>query len=243
MAEKITKPTSNTRYSDPIQKVRKNNPFFPATQIPKLLTILCDKDRYIAQMSTLSQALNHGLVLEKVHRVIKFKQEAWSKKYINHNTKLRTDGKNEFEKELFKLMNNAVFGEMTENGREHRDIKLAVTEEPRKKLTSEPNLVTSTVFSENLEATEMRKASVLMNKPNAVGEAILDKSKELMYTFWYDLIKPMYGEKAQLCYMDTDSFVILIQTEDFFKILLIYLMNGLIPVNTIQMIIDHCLQV
>ena len=64
-----------------------------------------------------------------------------------------------------------------------------------------------------------------------------------MYTFWYDLIKPMYGEKAQLCYMDTDSFVILIQTEDFFKILLIYLMNGLIPVNRIQMIIDHCLQV
>ena len=79
LAEKRIKPTSNTRYSDPIQKARKNNPFFLATQIPKLLTILCDKDRYIAQMSTLSQALNHGLVLEKVHRVIKFKQEAWSK--------------------------------------------------------------------------------------------------------------------------------------------------------------------
>ena len=110
---------------------------------------------------------------------------------------------------------------MIQNVREHRDIKLVVTEERRKKLTSEPNLVTSTVFSENLEATEVRKTSILMNKPNAVGQAILDKSKELMYTFWYDLIKPMYGEKAQLCYMDTDSFVILIQTEDFFKILLI----------------------
>ena len=165
------------------------------------------------------------------------------KKQINHNTKLRTDVKNEFEKEFFKLINNAVFGRMIQNVREHRDIKLVVTEERRKKLTSEPNLVTSTVFSENLEATEVRKTSILMNKPNAVGQAILDKSKELMYTFWYDLIKPMYGEKAPLCYMHADSFVILIQTEDFFKILLIQLMNGLILVNTIQMVTDHCLQV
>ena len=81
-------------------------------------------------------------------------------------------------------MNNSVFEKMMENVREHRDIKLVVTEKKRKKLTSEPNFLTSIIFSENLEAIEMRKTSVLKNKPIAVGQAILDKSKELMYEFW-----------------------------------------------------------
>ena len=72
---------------------------------------------------------------------------------------------------------------MIENVREHRDIKLVVTEKKRKKLTSQPNFLTSIIFSENLEAIKMRKTSVLMNEPIAVGQAILDKSKELMYEF------------------------------------------------------------
>ena len=99
------------------------------------------------------------------------------------NTKLRGDAKNEFEKDFFKLMNNSVFGKMIENVREHRDIKLVVTKARRKKLTSQTNFVSSTIFSEDLEAIEMRKTTVLMNKPIAVGQCILDKSKELMYTF------------------------------------------------------------
>ena len=81
-------------------------------------------------------------------------------------------------------MNNSIFEKMIENVREHRDIKLVVTEKKRKKLTSQPNFLTSIIFSENLEAIEMRKTSVLKNKPIAVGQAILDKSKELMYEFW-----------------------------------------------------------
>ena len=81
-------------------------------------------------------------------------------------------------------MNNSVFEKMMENVREHRDIKLVVTEKKRKKLTSRPNFLTSIILSENLEAIEMRKISVLMNEPIAVGQAILDKSKELMYEFW-----------------------------------------------------------
>ena len=86
------------------------------------------------------------------------------------NTKLTGDAKSKFKKDFFKLINNAVFGKMIENVREHRDIKLVVTEARRKKLTSQPNFVSSTIFSEDFEAIEMRKTTILMNKPIAVGQ-------------------------------------------------------------------------
>ena len=132
------------------------------------------------------------------------------------NTKLRTEAKNEFEKDFFKLMNNSVFGKTMENVRKHRDIKLVKTEERRNKLVSEPNYHTKH-FSENLLAIEMKKTKVKMNIPVYLGMSILDISKTLMYEFWYEYIKPNYKEKAKLCYMDTDSFVVKIFTEDFFE--------------------------
>ena len=104
-------------------------------------------------------------------------------------------------------MNNAVFGKMIKNVRNHRDIKLIVTEEKRKKLVSEPNYESCKVFSEELMTIEMRKTSVLMNKPTPVGQAILDISKTLVYSFYYDY----------LCYIDTNNFILYIETEDFFK--------------------------
>ena len=64
---------------------------------------------------------------------------------------------------------------------------------------------------------EMRKVKVRINKPIYLGQAILDISKTLMYEFWYDYIKPKYGDKAGPCYTDTDSFIMHIKTEDFFK--------------------------
>ena len=133
------------------------------------------------------------------------------------NTKLRTEAKNDFEKDFFKLMNNAVFGKIMENVRKHRDIKLVTTDEKRNKLVSEPNYHTTKQFSENLLAIEMKKTKVKMNKPVYLGMSILDISKTLMYEFWYDYIKPKYQDRAKLCYMDTDSFVIHIKTEDFYE--------------------------
>ena len=133
------------------------------------------------------------------------------------NTKLRTEGKNEFEKDFFKLINNSVFGKTMENMSNHRDIKLVTINERRNKLVSEPNYHTSKQFSENLLAIEMKKTKVKMNKPVYLGQAIFDISKTLMNEFWYDYIKPKYQGKAKLCYMDTDSFIIHIKTEDFYK--------------------------
>ena len=97
------------------------------------------------------------------------------------NTELRKVAKNDFEKNFFKLMNNAVFGKMIENVRKRREIKLIVTEERRKKLVSEPNYESCTSFSDHLTAIEMRKMRIYMDKPILVGQAILDKSKDLMY--------------------------------------------------------------
>ena len=104
-----------------------------------------------------------------------------------------------------------------ENVRKHRDIKLVTTDKRRNQLVSEPNYHTTKYFSENLLAIEMKKTKVKMNKPVYLGMSILDISKMLMYEFWYDYIKPKYKDKAKLCYMDTDSFVIHIETEDFYE--------------------------
>ena len=132
------------------------------------------------------------------------------------NIDLRKDAKNEFQKDFFKLMNNSMFGKTMENVRNHRDIKLVTTNAKRRKYASEPNFMTSKCFSEDLMAIEMRKTKLMMNKPVYLGQAILDISKTLMYEFYYDYIKPKYGDKVKLCYMDTDSFILHIQTEDFY---------------------------
>ena len=132
------------------------------------------------------------------------------------NTKLRTEAKNDFEKDFFKLMNNSVFGKTMENVRNHRDIKLVTTDKRRSILASEPNYHSSKRISKDLMIMEMKKVEVKMNKPIYLGQAILDISKTLMYKFWYDYIKPKYEDRAKLCYTDTDSFIIHIITEDFF---------------------------
>ena len=99
-----------------------------------------------------------------MHRVIQFNQKAWLKPYIDMNTELRKEAKNDFEKDFFKLMNNAVFGKTMENVRKHRDIKLVTTDKRRNQLVSEPNYHTTKYFSENLIAIEMKKRKVKMNK-------------------------------------------------------------------------------
>ena len=183
----------------------------------KLVCNLFNKKKYVVHLNSFKQVLNHGLKLKKTHSVIEFNQKEWLKPYIDMNTKLRKDAKNDFEKDLFKLMNNSVFGKTMENIRKHRDIKLVTTDRKRSKLVSEPNYHTINLISEDLSIIEMKKTKVKMNKPIYLGLSILEISKILMYEFWYDYMKPKYNDNVKLCYMDTDSFIVNIKTNDFYE--------------------------
>ena len=104
-----------------------------------------------------------------------------------------------------------------ENIRKRRDIKLVTTDKKRNKLVSQPNYHTINYISEDLSIIEMNKTKVKMNKPIYLGLSILDISKILMYEFWYNYIKAKYNDKVKLCYMDMDSFIMSIKTNDFYK--------------------------
>ena len=156
----------------------------------KLVANLYDKTEHSIHMGNSKQALNHWLILKKVHRVIKFNQNAWLTPYIDMNTELREKAKNIFEKDFFKLMNNAVFRKSVENVRKHTNIKLVTTEGRRNCLISEPKNYPTKVFTEDLLAIEMKKTKILMNKPVYLGLSILDLSKTVTYEFWYDYVKP-----------------------------------------------------
>ena len=165
----------------------------------------------------MKQAIDHGLVLEKIHRVIEFKQSAWFREYIDFNTRLRTAAKNDFEKDFYKLMNNSVFGKTMENIRKHRNIKLVNNEKEYLKNVMKPNFKSGTLLGPDLMGCEMGKIKVVMNKPVYLGQAILDLSKTIMYEFHYNYMIPKYGDRLKLCYMDTDSLIYSIKTEDFYS--------------------------
>ena len=211
----------DVHYPNELQNLHSDLPFLPERIVinntKKLVFNLNDKKNYVVHINVLKQALDHGLKLRKVHRVIEFDQEAWLKEYIDVNTELRKKATNDFEKDFFKLMNNAVFGKTMENVRKHRDIKLVKTDKKRNKLVSEPNFHTVKLIDNNLAIIEMRKVKVKMNKPIYLGLSILDISKITMHEFWYDYVKIKYEDKARLCYMDRDRFVVNIKTKDFYK--------------------------
>ena len=208
-------------YPSKLQNLHSDLPFLPERMVinntKKLVCNLNDKKNSIVHINVLKQALDHGLKLKKVYRVIEFEQEAWLKEYIDVNTELRKKATNDFEKDFFKLMNNAVFGKTMENVRKHRDIKLVKSDKKRNKLVLEPNFHTIKLIDNNLAITEMKKVKVKMNKPIYLGLSILDISKITMYEFWYDYVKIKYEDKTKLCYVDTDSFVANIKTKDFCK--------------------------
>ena len=148
-------------------------PFLPErmeiNKCNKLVCNLYDKKNYVAHIRALKQALNHGLILKKVHRIIQFIQEAWLKPNIDMNAKFRKEAKNDFEKDFFKLINNFVFGKTMENVRKHRDLKLVTTNKRRDQVVSEPNYHATKFFSVDLLAIEMNKIKVKMNKSLYLG--------------------------------------------------------------------------
>ena len=133
--------------------------------VDKLVPNLYHKKKYVIQVKALAQAVEHGMIIECIHRVIEFKQSAWIKEHIDFNTMLRTAAKNDFEKDFYKLMNNSVFGKTMENIRKHRNIKLVNDEEEYLRNVMCPNFKSGTLLGPDLMSCEMGKVRVVMNKP------------------------------------------------------------------------------
>ena len=185
--------------------------------VEKLVLELYYKKRYVIQIRALEQALSHGLVLKRIHRAIEFKQSPWMREYLDFNTKLKTARKNDFEKDFYKLMNNSVFGKMMENIRKHCDIKMVNNEVDYIRAVMKPNFKSRMLYGPDLMGCEMGKMVLKMNEAVYIGQAILDLSKTIMYEFHHDYMIPKYGDRLALCYMDTNSLIYSIETEDFYK--------------------------
>ena len=239
----------DVEYPKDLFNLHKDIPYLPEkNKLVKIKKLVCgiEDKKNVVHIRALKQALNHGLKLKRVHKVIQFNQKVWLKPYIDMNTKLRKVAKNEFEKDFFKLMNNAVFGKTMENVRKHRDIKLVTTDKRRNQLASEPNYHTTKYFSENLMAIEMKKTKVKMNKPIYLGMSILDISKTLMYEFWYDYIitlnQSMRTEQNYVTWI-LIALLFILKLKIFTNILPMVLKNGLTYLTMMKMMIDLFQQV
>ncbi|XP_055839997.1 uncharacterized protein LOC129907698 [Episyrphus balteatus] len=202
----------------------------PGSKFKKLVASFLPKRNYVIHLESLKQALKHCLILKKVHRVIKFKQSKWLEQYISLNTELRKKAKTDFQKRFFKLMNLSIYGKTMENIEKRSDVKIVTRWENKRKSLgargwiARPNFHSSLQFAHEddevtnpLLAIQMSRCNITLNKPIYLGFIVLELSKILMYEFHYDYIKPKYHENALLNYMDTDSFIYNIKSEDFYS--------------------------
>ena len=184
---------------------------------PKLVLNQMDKINYVVHIKALQFYLKKGMKLKTVHRGVKFQQRQWLKPWIDFNTGKRKEGKSDFEKDMFKLMNNAVYGKTMENVRNHIDFELVATQERIQKCINNPNYKGCNIINEELAGVEKTKAVLKLNKPIFLGMTILDLSKVHMYSFYYDVLKARYKDDIRLIYTDTDSYVLQTFTEDLFE--------------------------
>ena len=177
------------------------------TFTPKLIPNLYDKHNYIVHSSTLLVYLQLGLKLVRIHRALKFRQVAWLKEYIEFNTEQRKLARSEFEKKLYKLLNNSVYGKLMEDVRKRRLFDLVHCDEPRLlNLVSKPTFTSIILLRQDLAMIERKKPILKLDKPIYCGQAVLDFSKTLMYIFHYFYMKPKFPN-SKLLFTDTDSFL------------------------------------
>ena len=181
----------------------------------KLCLTLFDKKNYVIHYRNLKFCLDSGLILSKVHRVLKFDQSQWLKSYIDLNTKLRQNATSKFEESFSKLMNNSVYGKTCENVRKYSRAKLATNEVEVNKLLRSPLVANFRIYHENLACFQMYCKSVTLNKPRYVGLTVLDLSKLLMYRFYYEYFLKKF-KNVKVLLSDTDSFCFHIRTSKNF---------------------------
>lgn len=211
-------------YLDSLHEHHYDLPLLAKNEVPpngkhqKLMLTLENKSRYVAHYWVVQQAIQLGLCLTKIHRVIKFSQSCWLKPYIDSNTARRAASTTSFQKDFFKLMNNSIFGKTLENKRKHKNVKLVTDPKKLQKLVQKPTFKTSIIINENLVVVCMEKSVVKMDRPLYVGMSILDISKTHMYDFHYNKMLTFFGrDRIGIAYMDTDAFTYWIKTLNMYE--------------------------
>ena len=183
--------------------------------VKKLIPNLGNKTNYVVHYRNLQLYLSLGMKLTKIHKVLKFKQSDWMKKYIDFNTEKRTNAANSFEKDFFKLMINSVYGTTMGNLRKRINVRLVNNEKEFLKYTSRPTHITHKISGKNYAAIHKIKPVLTLNKPIYVGFTVLELSKWLMYDFHYNFIKRHFD--AELLFTDTGSLTYEIKSEDVYE--------------------------
>ena len=193
-------------------------PTTSSLKVKKLVPNLMPKEKYVLHYRNLQLYISLGLKVKQLHRVIQFNQKPWMAPYIKLNTELRKLSRSDFAKDFYKLMNNSVFGKTMENLRKRVNVHLVKGNEMDKlrKLIVKPSFNSFKIFNDNLIAVHMHKDILKLNRPIYVGMSILDLSKHLMYDFYYNKLKKQYSN-CKLLYTDTDSFILKIETDDFYR--------------------------
>ena len=186
--------------------------------MPKLVPNLFNKLNYICHYRNLKFYLEHGLILRRVHKVIRFRQSAWLLPYIAINTEWRSKSTSAFHKDQYKLNVNACFGKTCEDTLKHQDNRLLNDEEKITRLIQKPHCITFRMFTEDVAAIAMQKLTAKVNKPTYAGFAVLEFAKLLMYRFHYDHVQRCWPDgRARLVLTDTDSPLYEIATEDVYE--------------------------
>ena len=229
------------KYPDNIKEQTKNFPFAPVNkkinpdnfndymkeikpdtyiQTKKLICDWSDKKNYLVHYRILKFYVRHGMIVKKVHNIISFKQSKWLEKYISFNTQKRNQAVNDFEKDFYKLLNNAFYGKTMEKVRNRLKIKFVKKDDYREIVKQQSKLTFNGIHKsyQDYDSYTFKQNEVLMDKPIYLGFSVLELSKLLMYETYYDKLQPYFGQKnIQLHYMDTDSFVLSVNTKDIIK--------------------------
>ena len=188
------------------------------SKITKLCTSFEDKQKYGVNYRLLKLYIQLGVVVKKIHRVLQFKQSPYMKSYIMKNTNERTQAKNDFEKDFYKLMNNSVYGKTMENVRGRINFKFVSNE--KKALGIRNRRTRHTIFNETLVGVHLLKKEVRLCKPIFIGQCVLDNSKHLMYDFHYNfMLKKFERKDIDLLFTDTDSLCYHIKNKDPFEVM------------------------
>jgi hypothetical protein len=202
----------------PASKKLANDMNLPKPTCSKLIPHLNDRTHYRVHWMALRTYMKYGMVVTKVHKGVRYKQETWLEPYIQKNTMERQKAQDDVTSKFHKDMNNIIYGKMVEGVRNRINVKLRSSWKAAKKLVNKPTYKAHKIFDEDLVCIQLQQTEVTLNKLPAVGSAILDTAKSIMYEFYYGKLKKVFNsQEARLVMTDTDSFLLHITCEDMWS--------------------------